>query len=138
MREFNGKLSTDLDLRIRREAAELFEMVPEKREVRGSALLMDQGDEIVLREITIKAPGAGTLQIAATSPSARPPFEWLMEITSKINDDSYFKHYLILEDKIVLAHRKELTPIDDREAAVVLTDLAIAREAFLSASAGRE
>ena len=69
-------------------------------------------------------------EIAATLPNARPPFDWLMEITSELGVADYFKHYLIRENDIVLAHRKTLTPIDDLEAKIILADLAAVKKSL--------
>lgn len=127
MRDFEGTVSAELAQRVRAAAKELFDLIKTKKPVLGSALAMEPADEVVLYEANIKTPH-GNLQLAETLPAARPPFEWLMEITSDLGDGSYFKHYLIRENDIVLAHRKLLTPIDDVEANTILSDLAVAKQ----------
>jgi hypothetical protein len=127
MRDFEGTVSAELAQRVRAAAKELFDLIKTKKPVLGSALAMEPADEVVLYEASVKTP-LGNLQLAETLPAARPPFEWLMEITSDLGDGSYFKHYLIRENDIVLAHRKLLTPIDDVEANTILSDLAAAKQ----------
>jgi len=129
MRDFEGTVSERLARRVRTSAAGLFEMIDNKKAVYGSALMMEKPDEVVVYEATAKTP-RGKLQIAATLPNARPPFDWLMEITSELGVADYFKHYLIRENDIVLAHRKTLTPIDDLEAKIILADLAAVKKSL--------
>ena len=125
MREFNGKVTAGLEA-----AAALYELMPDKKQTYGADLAMDDDGAVVITEGTVKLPGGEKLQIAVTRPEARPPFEWLMEITSLIDEADYFKHYLIRENDIVLAHRRDLKPIDDAEAQVILADLETARSAL--------
>jgi hypothetical protein len=86
----------------------------------------EKPDQVVAREVDLRS-GPNRLRIAATESSARPPFQWLLEITSDMGEADYFKHYLVREDDIVLAQRKVLTPLDDKEAEVVLSDLQAAQ-----------
>ncbi len=135
MRQFGPRASHDLEEQIRREAVELYDTVPEKRAVKGEAFAMDDAEQIVIYEVDIRLPEGQRLRIAMTEASARPPFEWLTEITSDIGEPGdYFKHYLIRDTDIMLAQRKELTPIDDQEAELILHDLAIGREGLAEAN----
>lgn len=109
----------------------MFDAVPVKREVPGEKFAMDEAPQaIVLREVDIQLGDGERLRIAVSDPAARPPFEWLMEITSEIGESDYIKHYLVRDHDIVLAQRKVLTPIDDHEAQIILADLATARRAL--------
>jgi len=129
MRIFGQAASADLQAQVRKAANEVYEMITNKKAVTGAAVAMDDADAVILYQGTVMTP-VGRLMISETLPAARPPFEWLMEITSDVGEVDYFKHYLIRDDDIVLAHRKVLTPIDDVEARVILADLALAREAL--------
>ena len=125
-----GSLSAELSSQIRSAAAQLYAVGPAPRDVLGEAFAMEPGDQVVIREVDLKFKDGQRLRIAETVPEARPPFEWLLEITSDMGRADYFKHYLIRANDIVLAQRKELIPIDDQEARVVLTDLAAAAAAL--------
>lgn len=127
MREFGPTIGDERRAEIVRAAEAVFEAALKRRGARASEFEMEvPGDPVVVNEADIRWP-SGRLRIAKTMPEARPPFEWLIEITSNVDETDYFKHYLVLEDGIVLAQRKVLTPIDDQEAAVILADLAIAK-----------
>ena len=107
-------------------AEAFFEAASTKREVRASDFAIElPGDPVLTRESEVKWP-EGRMRVAKTLPAARPPFEWLIEITANIDEGDYFKHYLIREADIVLAQRRELTPIDEIEASIILDDLAAA------------
>ncbi len=112
-------------------AAEKFMATAKKhRDVRASDFAMElDGDPVMTREFEVKWPD-GRMRVAKTAPGARPPFEWLIEITANIDEGDYFKHYLIREDDIVLAQRRDLTPIDEVEAKIILDDLAQAQAAL--------
>ncbi len=102
---------------------DLFGAIEHKRAAHASEFEFEmEGDPIVVNEADMRWPD-GRMRIAVTTPEARPPFEWLIEITSNIDEGDYFKHYLVLEGDVVLAQRKVLTSIDDVEAAIVLADL---------------
>lgn len=104
-------------------ARALYDRVESKRDVRASDFAMDGDQErVVAHEVDLRHEGE-RLRVAVTEPSARPPFEWLLEITSDVGEADYFKHYLIREHDVVLAQRKVLTPIDQQEADVILRDL---------------
>ncbi len=136
MREFGPAASRDLDAKIRREALALFELMPDKKPVLGEALAMDEIDLLVLEVAEILDEAGNKFKLSVTRPSARPPFEWLIEISSDLGESEYFKHYLVRDDDIVLAQRKVLTPIDEAEADIILADLAEARDLVLASFAG--
>ena len=101
-----------------------------QRNVHASDFAMEiEGDPVMTKEFEVKWPD-GRMRIAKTAPGARPPFEWLIEITANIDEGDYFKHYLIREADIVLAQRRDLTPIDEIEAKIILNDLALAQAAL--------
>lgn len=127
LREFGQTIGSRRRAEIVRVAEALFEAAGVKRSAQASEFELEvEGDPVVVNEADVRWK-AGRLRVAKTTPEARPPFEWLIEITSNVNEVDYFKHYLVLEDEVVLAQRKVLTPIDDQEAAVILADLAAAR-----------
>ena len=127
MREFGPAVSLEKDAQIRREALELFELMPSKQPVLGEALAMDESNLVVLEAAEVTDDDGNKFKLSVTRAQARPPFEWLIEISSDLGESEYFKHYLVRENDIVLAQRKILTPIDDAEAQIILTDLVIAR-----------
>ncbi len=130
MRKFGRPVGADVREKIVVLARGIFDRFEPKRAVRAESFAMDEEpDRVVVHEADIRFEG-GRLRIAQTEASARPPFEWLLEITSDIGETDYFKHYLVLENDIVLAQRKVLTPIDGAEARVILADLALAEEAM--------
>ena len=101
----------------------LYDSVETKRAVRAKDFAMDGDQErVVAHEVDVKH-GDERLRVAVTEPSARPPFEWELEITSDIGEADYFKHYLVRSDDVVLAQRKVLTPIDAQEADLIKSDL---------------
>jgi hypothetical protein len=134
MREFGAPVGADLRTRILDAARALFEAAGRKRDVPAGEFAMD-GDpkRVVVHEADVRWD-AGRLRVAKTEPSARPPFEWLYEITSDVGEADYFKHYLVREDDVVLAQRKVLTPVDDEEAQLILSDL---REAHTALAASQ-
>jgi hypothetical protein len=128
MREFGPTIGAEKRAEIVRAAEELFEAAGDRRrrESRASEFELEiEDDPVVTREADVHWPD-GRLRIAKTTPEARPAFEWLIEITSNVGETDYFKHYLVLDQDVVLAQRKVLTPIDDAEADMILADLAAA------------
>jgi hypothetical protein len=108
-------------------AEAFFAAAHNRREVRASDFAMEiEGNPVLTTEGDVKWP-EGRMRVAKTLPTARPPFEWLIEITANIDEGDYFKHYLVREDDVVLAQRRELTPIDEIEAKIILEDLATAQ-----------
>jgi CO/xanthine dehydrogenase Mo-binding subunit len=124
MREFGPMVGAPVRAQITELARSMFVAAEPKRAVTGAEFAMDEhADDVVVREAEWRGEGGQRLRIAATESTARPPFEWLYEITSDVGEADYFKHYLVREGDIVLAQRKVLTPIDEAEAAVILADL---------------
>ena len=124
MRDFGTPIGGELQARVVALARAVFEAAGTAREVKASEFAMEeQPDRVVAREVDLRQ-GAERLRIAATLPDARPPFEWVLEITSDVGSADYFKHYLVREHgDVVLAQRKVLTPLGETEAQVVLRDL---------------
>jgi hypothetical protein len=127
MREFGPLVGPEIRAQIAELARSVFNQAEPKRDVLAREFAMDENpDQVVVHEVDLRSD-EGRLRIAVTEPAARPPFEWLLEITSDIGETDYFKHYLVRENDIMLAQRKVLTPIDADEAATILTDLQTAR-----------
>lgn len=123
MREFGPAVGGNVRAEIMKLAKALYDEVPTKREVLAKDFAMEENPErIVVREVDLRS-GDDRLRVAVTTPDARPPFEWLVEITSDIGEADYFRHYLIREHDVVLAQRKVLTPVDAVEADRIITDL---------------
>lgn len=126
MREFGPTITPQRREEILLAAQAVFDAGGNVRAIRASDMALEiDGDPIVAHEVSVKWP-EGRMRVARTEASARPPFEWLWEITSNIDEGDYFKHYLIRDEDVVLAQRRVLTPIDDEEAVIVLEDLALA------------
>ncbi len=131
MRNFGPPIGPEQDHAIRQLAHQVFEAAPARRAAPGGDFAMDErADQTVLYEADIRLADGQRLRVAETIAEARPPFEWLMEITSDIGEADYFKHYLVREHDIVLAQRKELIPIDAAEAELILHDLGVAQAAI--------
>ena len=127
MRTFGKPVGSDARDRVVALAKAIFSAAEPKRAVTAREFAMEEKpDQVVAREVDLRS-GAERLRIAATEPQARPPFEWLLEITSNVGEADYFKHYLVRENDIVLAQRKVLTPLDADEAEIVLADLKAAQ-----------
>lgn len=127
MRVFGPPIAADVYARICGEVTAVFGLMPDKKPVFGEALAMEETDMVVLEVAQVKDEAGNVFKISFTKAVARPPFEWLIEISSDLGESEYFKHYLVREDDIVLAQRKVLTPIDDEEAKIIMADLAEAR-----------
>ncbi|MDF2461070.1 MAG: hypothetical protein K0S68_473 [Candidatus Saccharibacteria bacterium] len=126
MREFGPPVDEGVRAEILKLAQSLFDRVEPKRAVRAKEFAMDENPEqIVVHEVDLRSSDEDgqRLRVAVTEAAARPPFEWLLEITSDIGESEYFKHYLVREHDVVLAQRKVLTPIDAEEAELILSDL---------------
>lgn len=127
MRDFGSSIDMSTRQAVIDAAEQVFAAAKRQREVPASDFALEiQSNPIMVLEAEVKWP-QGRMRIAKTTAKARPPFEWLMEITSNINEGDYFKHYLILDNDIVLAQRKTLIPIDETEANIILADLAEAK-----------
>jgi hypothetical protein len=113
---------------LRQEIVQLVDAIldraPKVTSLRGRDLAMDDEDEVVSRSARVDLGEAiGTISVAASEASARPPFEWLVEVTSEIGQSDYLRHYLVRDDDMVVAHRKVLTEVDDAEAHELIDDL---------------
>lgn len=128
MRELNQTISPALELKIRQAVEELFQRIPSKKTFLGAAYAMDEAEMVVVEAGEIDCVEDGRFRLAYSVPEARPPFEWIYEITSEIHEEDYFKHYLVRDHDIVLAQKKILTPIDDVEGEVILADIKLASE----------
>ncbi|MEO7617702.1 MAG: hypothetical protein ABIS59_02570 [Candidatus Saccharibacteria bacterium] len=91
------------------------------RQIPGSDFVMEPGDAIVMEELDVMTE-SGRFRLAATKAAARPPFEWLYEITSEINTGGGIRHYLVREDDIVAAERRTLTPLETADGELILSD----------------
>jgi hypothetical protein len=130
MRQFGSPISAERRHEIQERAEAVFAGASRVRSVPASQFELEApGDPVVVHEAEVRF-GEDRLRVGKSVPAFRPPFEWLLEITSNVGEADYFKHYLILEDQIVLAQRKVLTPIDEAEARVVLADLEAARRSL--------
>jgi hypothetical protein len=103
--------------------ADVYAKLPSRRDILAADYLMEPPERVVIRVGELKVKDGPRLRIGATEADARPPFEWIYEVTSDVTEADYFKHYLVLGDQIVLAHLKVLTPIDEAEAQIILADL---------------
>jgi hypothetical protein len=135
MREFGAPVGAEVRSEILRAAEAFYAGVEKKRDVTAAEFAMEDAPErVVVHEAELRWDGE-RMRVAATEPAARPPFEWLYEITSDVGEADYFKHYLIREHDVVLAQRKVLTPIDAQEAELILRDLQAAQNAIVGQSA---
>jgi hypothetical protein len=123
MREFGPVIDAQVRQQILNLAKSIFDRVEPKRDVKAGDFAMEENpDQVVVHEVDLRG-GDERLRVAMTEPAARPPFEWLLEITSDVGESEYFKHYLVREHDVVLAQRKVLTPVDAQEAELILADL---------------
>ena len=124
MPEFTPPVSNELRLKLLKLVDELIDACPKLKIQHGHDLAMDE-EELVVSKVAKFDLGdeVGTVTVARSEAVARPPFEWLAEITCEINDAGYLKHYLVRDSDVVLAHRKVLTEIDNAEAERIITDL---------------
>jgi hypothetical protein len=123
LREFGPAANESVRNEILALAQSIYRQTQPKRAVKAHEFAMEEHpDDVVVHEVDVKWDDE-RLRIAMTEATARPPFEWLVEITSDVGESDYFKHYLVRDHDVVLAQRKVLTPIDDEEAAIVMADL---------------
>lgn len=99
------------------------------RDIPGSDFVMEPGDVTVIQELDVMTE-SGRFRLAATKATARPPFEWLYEITSEINTGAGIRHYLVRDHDIVAAERRTLTPIEAIEAQIILSDLELVKNSI--------
>jgi hypothetical protein len=124
MRDFTPPVAPSLRQRIAELVLTILERAPKVKSQYGRDLAMDQVDMLVSRSAKIDlGEDIGSISLAQSEASARPPFEWIVEVTSEIGESDYLRHYLIRENDMVLAHRKVLTEVDDREAEGLISDL---------------
>jgi hypothetical protein len=124
MREFSPPVAPILRLTVIELVDQIITLAPKVKQQFGRDLAMDNEDELVSESAKVNlSEGVGQVAVARSEAIARPPFEWLVEVTSQINETDYLKHYLVRENDIVLAHRKVLTEVDDTEAEQLIRDL---------------
>lgn len=123
MREFQPPVSPALRQQIIDAVSRLLAAAPKVKNYYGRDLAMDDEELIVSRSAMYNLGDEGTITVALSEEVARPPFEWIVEITSEIGQSDYLKHYLVRDEDVVLAHRKVLTEVDDEEAKLLLADL---------------
>jgi hypothetical protein len=122
--EFEPPVAPELRQRIIELVAAILDRAPKVKTLYGRDLAMDEEDAVVGRSAKLDlGEEVGTVSVAESEPSARPPFEWIVEVTSEINSVDYLKHYLVRDDDMMLAHRKVLTEVGDREAKLLIIDL---------------
>lgn len=74
---------------------------------------------VVIKKIKVKLT-EGYIELQVTTPEARPPFEWLAEITW---DTGEYCHYLVRKEGIFAARGKELTPVTPIQLESILQHL---------------
>lgn len=75
---------------------------------------------IVLRQRHYQTNGIDW-EISLTTPAARPPFEWLAEITAR---EQPLRHYLLtVAGEVVEAHGKQITPLLLEQATALLQEI---------------
>jgi hypothetical protein len=125
MPEFGQPVSEELRLEVLEAIKRLISDCPTANVVRADDYVLEPADAIVIDHAVIHTED-GDVDLNLCRPEWYPPFEWLAEVTSDLPGADYLKHYLIRDKDIVLAHRRDLTVIDDAEAELILADLQIA------------
>ena len=126
MREFGEPADRHKLTEIMALAQSFFDGAPKRRALTAKEFALEEdADRVMVHEADVRN-GEERLRVAVTREDARPPFEWLMEITSDVGESDYFKHYLVTEEGVFLAQRKVLTPVDEAEAQIILSDQKIA------------
>ena len=95
--------------------ADLVRSAPKLRRTLAADYVLEPADAIVVEEAEFDLP-EGMLRLGMSNPEFRPPFEWSAEVTLLTEDAASLKHYLITEDNVLRANRRELTPVDSTEA----------------------
>jgi hypothetical protein len=86
----------------------------------GRELLDLPADLPALTTIAIKTPDM-IIEVRLCNEAARPPFEWVAEITLRSDD---YKHYLLRTDHTVVeTYGKTVTPVNETEAQNLLVIL---------------
>lgn len=124
LRSFTPPVQPELRETIIELVGQIIASAPKVKQQFGRDLAMDQLDLLVSESTKISfGDGQGMVNVAQSMAAARPPFEWIVEITSEIRDSDYLKHYLVRDNDVVLAHRKVLTEVDNQEAEELIDDL---------------
>lgn len=129
MREFREPISSAKRQEVLDLVQDLVARAPGSRPVLAEEFVLEPPQAEVLDRADIATP-EGNVRLHLCRPDWRPPFEWLAEITSDLPGADYLKHYLVRDQDIVLAHRRDLRVIDDDEAEVLLGDLQAAARAL--------
>ena len=127
MPEFGEPVSEAKRLEVLEAIKSLVQNAPAANEVTAEDYVLEPAEAVVLDHAVIKTE-EGDVDLNVTRPGWCPPFEWLAEVTSSLPGRDYLKHYLVRDKDIVLAHRRDLTVVDDREADMILTDLRFAAD----------
>lgn len=127
MPDFKEPVSEQLRREVLETVTGLIQTSPEADEVTAEDYVLEPAAAVVLDHLLIPTRD-GDVDLNLCRPGWSPPFEWLAEITSSLPGADYFKHYLVRNNDIVLAHRRELTVIDDAEARRILADLRLASQ----------
>jgi len=125
MRNFSPPVRPELREQIVDLVQQIIAAAPKTKQQFGRDLIMDDTELLVSEsaKITFDNDDDAVISLAQSMPAARPPFEWLVEITSELEPSDYLKHYLVRQDDMVLAHRKVITEVDDWEAEALIDDL---------------
>jgi hypothetical protein len=118
MPEFGQPVSEELRLEVLEAIKRLISDCPTANVVRADDYVLEPADAIVIDHAVIHTED-GDIDLNLCRPEWYPPFEWLAEVTSDLPGADRDKD-------IVLAHRRDLTVIDDAEAELILADLQIA------------
>jgi hypothetical protein len=127
MREFDPPVSPELRQQIIDLVVEILERASKVKPLYGRDFAMDAADAYVGARANLDlGEEIGSISLAQAEPGTEPPFEWIVEVTSEIGESEYLRHYLVRENDVVLAHRKVLTEVDDKEATSLIDDLKMA------------
>jgi hypothetical protein len=93
---------------------------PKVKVTTGDSVAMDT-DKAVVYTSKIPLGDKKRIEVAYTTPEARPAFEWLAEITI---DELEYQHFLLRSDRtIVETYGHNVMPVDDAKAQQVLDRL---------------
>lgn len=85
--------------------------------VYGREFVMEPGDQLVGYRVKLNLPDYW-LRLDVSTARARPPFEWSGEITS--DGPTGLEHYLVRDDDVVRAERKNLTVLSPVEVMKII------------------
>jgi hypothetical protein len=92
--------------------------------VTGAEFDMEPATMIVAHSVKVGLEDGEYVRVHATTPDARPPFEWLLELTTL--DD----HFLLFDDgRLVRAVKKDLFPLKPGDGEWLIGQLGKAIEA---------